>query len=180
MPIQPATNLHSTRQAEDDRLRTPKRLLFNVSEVKEDGETLDGAIAPDSLNEAVANPDRLVFENGPRYALLAQRLGNGFLLKGRVDATARCRCDRCLTYYDRQVANPDACHFYEGIVEGDLDVTDDLCEDLLINLPQKQLCDDDCRGLCPECGQNLNARQCDCEIADDAGGIWHQLDQLDL
>ena len=36
------------------------------------------------------------------------------------------------------------------------------------NLPQKVLCDEDCKGLCPKCGANLNKETCSCsETASD-------------
>lgn len=35
-------------------------------------------------------------------------------------------------------------------------------EQALISLPMKPLCSEDCRGLCPECGKNLNAGDCAC------------------
>lgn len=36
-------------------------------------------------------------------------------------------------------------------------------EDILLSLPTKILCSDDCKGLCPYCGTNLNEKQCDCQ-----------------
>ncbi len=36
-------------------------------------------------------------------------------------------------------------------------------EQLLLQIPIKALCSDDCRGLCPGCGQNLNIEECKCE-----------------
>ena len=35
--------------------------------------------------------------------------------------------------------------------------------DILLDLPQKNLCQEDCKGLCPQCGQNLNRGSCGCE-----------------
>ncbi len=35
--------------------------------------------------------------------------------------------------------------------------------DILLDLPQKNLCRSDCKGLCPKCGQNLNSGKCECE-----------------
>lgn len=46
----------------------------------------------------------------------------------------------------------------------ELDVGDVITEQLLLALPMKPLCRDDCRGLCPQCGQNLNVAECDCKI----------------
>ncbi len=36
-------------------------------------------------------------------------------------------------------------------------------EDILLSLPTKILCRDDCKGLCPYCGANLNEKQCGCK-----------------
>lgn len=36
-------------------------------------------------------------------------------------------------------------------------------EEVSLSLPSKILCSDDCRGLCPQCGTNLNVSKCDCK-----------------
>jgi uncharacterized protein len=36
----------------------------------------------------------------------------------------------------------------------------------LLDLPMQPICRPDCRGLCPECGQNLNEGECDCDRGD--------------
>jgi len=45
-----------------------------------------------------------------------------------------------------------------------IDVTEELRQTLLLALPAKPLCGEDCRGLCPHCGTNLNTGSCDCRI----------------
>ena len=48
-------------------------------------------------------------------------------------------------------------------VPGDfLDVDPLLHESILLNVSGKLLCREDCQGLCPLCGQNLNEKKCDC------------------
>jgi|SRR5215467_7204404 len=49
--------------------------------------------------------------------------------------------------------------YYHG--EGIL-LEDVLKEQILLALPAKQLCRADCKGLCPQCGKNLNMESCDC------------------
>jgi len=49
--------------------------------------------------------------------------------------------------------------YYQG--EG-VELNDVLREQVLLALPLKTLCREDCRGLCPHCGQNLNSVQCSC------------------
>ncbi len=50
--------------------------------------------------------------------------------------------------------------FFEG--EG-IFLTDILAEQVLLALPVKVICRSDCRGLCPQCGVNLNSEDCRCE-----------------
>jgi len=50
--------------------------------------------------------------------------------------------------------------FFEG--EG-LFLADVLKEQVLLSLPMKVICQSDCRGLCPNCGANLNHEECRCE-----------------
>jgi uncharacterized protein len=40
-------------------------------------------------------------------------------------------------------------------------------EELLLAVPQWVVCREDCRGLCPRCGKDLNAGPCDCPPAGD-------------
>lgn len=50
------------------------------------------------------------------------------------------------------------------VVEGmRLDLTALVREDLLLALPAKFLCREDCKGLCPICGKNLNDGSCSCK-----------------
>lgn len=43
-----------------------------------------------------------------------------------------------------------------------LEVDDLAVSDILLNLPRKILCKEDCKGLCQVCGQNLNIKDCGC------------------
>ena len=53
-----------------------------------------------------------------------------------------------------------------GYYEGDgLLLEDVLREQILLALPAKTLCREDCKGLCPECGRNRNTDPCECATA---------------
>ena len=61
---------------------------------------------------------------------------------------------------EREIGEDDlAIAFYR---EGMLDLIDLMREQFVLAMPMKPLCREDCRGLCPECGTNLNKGQCDC------------------
>jgi len=70
-------------------------------------------------------------------------------------------CGRCLKLYQK----PYCGHFDLGYpVKGlfFLDVTDDIRQEILLSYPPTYLCSQDCRGLCPRCGKNLNEGECEC------------------
>ena len=82
-------------------------------------------------------------------------------------------CDRCLAPVVRDgslVTEHVLVTSAEDEDNGDLVVLeeyqldlDELCgEDIWLELPTKTLCREDCRGLCTQCGQNLNERLCGC------------------
>lgn len=47
--------------------------------------------------------------------------------------------------------------------DGALDISELLREQFQLTLPMKPLCSDACRGLCPQCGTNLNRSECECK-----------------
>jgi uncharacterized protein len=49
--------------------------------------------------------------------------------------------------------------FYDG---AGIEVTDIFLEQVALALPVKVLCREDCRGVCPRCGENRNRSECDC------------------
>jgi uncharacterized protein len=65
-----------------------------------------------------------------------------------------------------------------GYYQGDgILLEDALREQVLLAVPLKVICREDCRGLCPQCGKNWNVEQCGCEeVADDPR--WSQLKEI--
>jgi uncharacterized protein len=64
--------------------------------------------------------------------------------------------------------------YYQG--EG-LELEDVLREQVLLAVPIKQLCRETCKGLCPQCGKNLNRETCDC-AAPQLDARWSALKDL--
>lgn len=95
-----------------------------------------------------------------------------------IDIVLTCPCDRCLEpvkvefstseSYDIKFAE-DGTQTGEDIDEYcfingyDLDVDQMVIEEVMIGFPMKVLCDEDCKGLCPNCGTNLNKCECGCD-----------------
>jgi len=72
----------------------------------------------------------------------------------------------------------DASEAEMGFYEGDgLELNDVLREFVLLALPMRKLCSENCKGICPVCGQNRNQKECRCQItaSDDR---WAALEEI--
>ena len=153
-------------------------IRVNVKHIAEEGLSITGNLPPSIFG--IGENDRLNSPNPLAYELIAFPTAHDILVRGTLRTTLRCRCDRCLRYYDHPVENSDVCLFYEEVTDDFLDLTEDVREDILLGFPQKCLCIPDCRGLCPECGHNLNVRECDCQAPASTPSTFDKLDRLDL
>lgn len=110
--------------------------------------------------------------------LEAQLAGNDVLVRGRLDGSIGLHCSRCLREVPIGVAEEVAFLYRPGLSEveaedaevyrlperGDeLDLTEAIREHLVLSVPQYAICSEACRGLCPQCGANLNETDCACE-----------------
>lgn len=101
---------------------------------------------------------------------------------GRVHGVATGTCARCLAAFPVEITKdfsvvltPEqpltgeielapgdlAESFYSGT---EVDLTRLVYEQVLLALPTRPLCDEECRGLCPQCGVNRNTTQCSCKV----------------
>ena len=46
-----------------------------------------------------------------------------------------------------------------------LSIDEALTEEMILSLPTRSLCKDDCKGLCPKCGADKNVRECGCVLS---------------
>ena len=110
---------------------------------------------------------------------LARSVGTGVLARGTVRTVLERECRRCLVPVAVPVEDT-VDLLYEPLQDedeveelggevyplpsrgDDLDLRPALREQLLLRVPQYVVCREDCRGLCPHCGTDLNQSACDC------------------
>lgn len=91
----------------------------------------------------------------------------------RAEYTLCSRCARCLEPIEEKrrqefshtvvrKLNQQEDDDYIVVEDGILDLDALAQDDILLELPIKMLCSEDCKGLCPICGCNLNQKQCGC------------------
>lgn len=151
-------------------------MKINVKRIPVDGETLKGA-EPASIMD-LAEPD-VPFEHEVRYDLVAQIQGHALLVTGSLSTPATLRCSRCLRVFEQPLHVRSFVFHQELHGEDFVDLTASIREDIILELPQRALCADDCKGLCLRCGKDLNEGACQCEPRD-RDMHWSALDRMNL
>lgn len=124
-----------------------------------------------------------VLSEGIHYDITLTNTGEGILATGLVSANVQAMCDRCLDETSFDIAsemneyylfeapsedeqNPDEDEVDFSLIDEDqtINLSDALMASILMETPYVVLCSEDCKGLCPHCGCNLNKQTCDCEM----------------
>ncbi len=123
-------------------------------------------------------PAVLAYTDGPVGEGVIVNSAGALTLRGQITAGMRCRCDRCAGEFDtiRQVPlevqlasdlqdeeDPD----YFLLTGEKLDIDDLLESAFILSMDQQLLCREDCKGLCPRCGADLNKGPCGCKKESD-------------
>ncbi len=91
---------------------------------------------------------------------------DSIVVKGKLEAELILSCSRCLKKY----SSPVELEISEDVMKSEMEdeeelyLDDIISDNIILSLPMKPLCSEDCKGICPQCGQNLNEGECDCEI----------------
>jgi len=133
------------------------------------------AVGPDDPDYRITAPVEL--------SMMVSKVGaDAFEAIGRVKTRLELACGRCLEPYDLPVDAPFELRYVPNVAEaggddreiedddlttayyrdGLLDIAELLREQFQLALPMKPLCSEACRGLCAQCGANLNRTECEC------------------
>ena len=123
------------------------------------------------IEEQIDTED-IKFVNGD---VILIRTNRGVIVKGKVTASVKTVCSRCLKPIDCKVnydfeeeALPETVSTgssYDSLVideDHTLDLGEALRQYVLLAMPAKPLCGPDCAGICPTCGHDLNREPCQC------------------
>ena len=158
-------------------------MFFHIRELEQKARTFDVTLEPGVIEFF----DPKLKQAGPLKAsgvaeLVIDLLGE-IRVKGHVQVQMAAECDRCLEpaacsvdadfelyyrpvaegYGEEKVIDDDEAEM--GFYEGDgVELNDVLREFILLTLPMQRVCSEDCKGICPKCGQNRNQIECGCDL----------------
>jgi uncharacterized protein len=157
-------------------------MRIDIRELEEGPITLTGEVPLRDLNFDPAEIHVL----GPIVVkLTAEKRAQRIRVRGRFAVDVEVPCARCLDPVRVPLVS-DFDQFYQsnaeqqlvgeivlnerdtevGFFNGDfIEVSDIVREQILLALPMKPICREDCKGLCPHCGRNRNAEACNCQTS---------------
>jgi uncharacterized protein len=125
-----------------------------------------------NVDDAVLNP---VHVKGSIYST-----GDGFFLDGKLFYSYRDSCARCLAEVEGEIETEISGKILED-EESKLEESDEkliayrndeifldeiITDAILLSMPMRIICREDCKGLCPKCGKDLNKEECECQSDD--------------
>ncbi len=151
-----------------------------LNEIPVDGLVLNIRLDSGELDLEVDNAQaegEIVFKG------MLNRYSERYILSGQLTGTWVFCCDRCLKSFHYPVKSDILMHYTEAhnpgrsptrspesemeepdeVVIDHINVQQALVEQMILQIPMKALCSENCKGLCTQCGEDLNIRQCDCK-----------------
>jgi uncharacterized protein len=172
-------------------------MIIQLDHMKEQGLSRQFQLAPHDFPDATAWEESGDFKllEPIRIEFTANRSGGWFVVKVLLATGVASFCGRCLKPFRFELdetfvltftnepltVHEDGADDEEGIelsaeelglipfVGDSIDLTEALAEQFFLALPVRPLCSEECQGLCPYCGIDLNDKKCDCTPPDFAG-----------
>jgi len=150
-------------------------MKIDLKSLRDEVNYLDLEGTADSLGLKV---EWVEFPNPIKVNLRVLRSGKNYIGEGKVETVALFECSRCLKKYS-QTLKADVRFLLKEekdqiileseerenqVLSGNFFKLDDLVrESLILSIPLKSLCKENCKGLCPTCGTDLNVTTCECK-----------------
>ena len=154
-------------------------MLINLSDVLSDQhKTVEETVRLEMEEIRLQSGTYPIIRKEPVHVKVEHIRGKELLITAETRLSVMIPCDRCLEDVKREFELNCVKHVDVGLSDAELteeldesnfidgyhlDVDKLLSNEILSGWPEKVLCKEDCKGLCPVCGQNLNTKSCDCE-----------------
>ncbi|ABP67408.1 protein of unknown function DUF177 [Caldicellulosiruptor saccharolyticus DSM 8903] len=147
-------------------------MRLDVSKLKSHGDSEEFEFC-ETWEKIEFRGDTLFFVEPVIFYGIATKKGNVIEVSGNIRTKLKTTCYRCtedafievdVPFYEEysnkvEVRDDDVIQFENEVIEFD----ENVIATIVLYLPMKYLCKEDCKGLCPICGTNLNFNSCSCE-----------------
>jgi len=152
-------------------------MKFNILDL-EVGKVYKYTYEEDKNNKEISRSSEVETKVPIQVEINIVRSSGKIIVKGEVRAVIKFTCDRCLEEFYKAFYIPLYKEVEESeLVEGCWDDSEEIRQSIILSLPMKNLCKEDCLGLCPHCGTNLNVSKCSCRD-NETDERWEKLRKL--
>ena len=154
-------------------------LVFNVKDLRHEDFKEYEALVPSEPLGLTYEEAKFIKPLSCKVGLFRQ-VGDNIYVTADVDTTVLVECRRCINPFEVDItttlgllfsfgdesseSDEDDERYYDG---ESLDISEDVRRALVLEIPTWSLCSETCKGLCPECGTDLNTTECSCEMTDE-------------
>ena len=152
-------------------------LEISLNDISSEGLGFASAVTRMDLDLGAGDPE---FDGDLHFSGWIYADANEAWVNGQLQGVLQQECVRCLSLFKNLLTVPvSACYRSEGegklsaenvdsyaILNCRFSLGEMLREQLILSIPIQALCQEQCQGLCQACGQNLNERQCGCDVLD--------------
>lgn len=164
-------------------------MKINFDEIPEEGDLdVDFLENASELNKLLVKgkDSDFSFNSPAKGSFKLSKKGETVFVSLHIEGIAHARCSKCLSDFEQKIAISNKVDFFpekkeeetseldlssEDIeksfyADNNIDLAKVLCEEIVLYLPFNPRCSDNCKGLCPTCGKNLNEGKCGCSGKD--------------
>ncbi len=157
------------------KIYTVNEMIVNIANlIKNDGSPLELNLSEylPGIGEAAGDYE---FDSPVHFRGTLSKAGDVLVLDGELSYSYKVRCYRCTRLVSRQLTVPVTESIFKAgniagndeeqhyTYEDDILVLDRIfIDNIILTLPMKEICSEDCKGLCPVCGKDLNEGPCSC------------------
>lgn len=161
-----------------------------ISEIPEEGLDVN-------LDDLTIISEAVIITSPLKGELRVEKVGTEIFVRGHTSTEIELSCSRCLNNFRKEVSLDIALTYHPlSELKGDevyelhddemevdfysgdeIDIGSLIEEELILSIPMKPLCREDCKGLCPNCGADLNISSCECpgEVIDERFAVLKKL-----
>jgi len=129
-----------------------------VDKIPEEGIEIAGEIEPGNLS---LDTHGISFIQPIGIKAKVYKTGSELLVEVGLEAGVEYTCSKCLSKFKDTLKKKFT--MSRNVKPAEIvEINDDIRQEIILDYPMKIVCSPDCKGLCPNCGQNLNIGECEC------------------
>jgi len=132
---------------------------IDTNRIPSEGLSLEEEIAPSALDLETAV---IKFCGTIRARAEVSKITNAVNVDLSLSGSMSALCSRCLNEFEIPLKKKLRLNYQADRDHPTIDLDPEIREEIIVGYPLKPLCREDCQGLCPKCGKNLNEGGCSC------------------